>query len=190
MPRIFSAIELPDDLREELYRLHQPLPGARWVHPGNYHISLRYLGDIDRSAAREFIENLAGLEPDPFELRMVGLGVFGGYDPHAVWASVEPSSALTALARAHEKAARLAGFAPEKRPFTPHVTLARLRNSDTQRVARFLTRYGGYRSHPFLVTRTVVMSSRPVTGGGPYAVEDIFPMRGCGFAYEDQDVSW
>ncbi len=190
MPRIFSAIELPDDLRDELYRLHQPMPGARWVHRGNYHISLRYLGDIDRSAARSFGDNLADIEVDPFEIRVTGLGVFGGNDPRTVFAVVEPSAELEALARAHEKAARLAGFAPEKRPFRPHVTLARLKNSDPRPVARFLTRYGGYRSHPMLVTRTVVFSSRPVTGGGPYAIEDVFAMRGCGFAYEDQDEQW
>lgn len=190
MPRIFSAIELQDDLRDELYRLHQPLPGARWIHRDNYHISLRYLGDIDRSRAVEFMDALTLIDVDPFEIRVVGLGVFGGYDPHSVWASVETSPALEHLARAHEKAARQAGFVPEKRPFKPHVTLARLKHSDPAPVARFLTRFGGYRSQPMLVTRTVVLSSRPVTGGGPYAVEGVFAMRGCGFVYEDQDQHW
>jgi 2'-5' RNA ligase len=190
MPRLFTAIELPSELRGELYRLHQPLPGARWIHRDNYHVTLRFVGDIPRHEAREFADNLASIEVDPFELRITGLGVFGGNDPHAVWAAVDMSPALEELARAHEKAARNAGFPPEKRPFKPHVTLARLKHSNPQAIARFLTRYGGYRSQPIYVTRTVLMSSRPVTGGGPYAIEDIFPMRGGDFTFEDRDSVW
>lgn len=187
MPRMFSAIEVPDDVRAEINRLHNPLPGARWIHPGNYHITLRYLGDIERAQARDFIALLEEQEPEPFEVRIASVGAFGGHDPSTVFAAVEATPALEALARLHEKLARHVGFSPAKRPFRPHVTLARLKHSDPKPVARFLTRYGGYRSEPFFVARTVLFSSRPVTGGGPYATEAIFPMRGCGFAYDDHD---
>ncbi len=190
MPRLFTAIEIPDEIGEELHRLHLPLPGARWVKQESYHITLRFVGDINNAQAREFVANLAMIEPDGFELRLSGLGVFGGDDPHAIWAAVEPQPKLEELARAHEKAARNAGLAPETRAFRPHVTLARLKNSNAAAVARFLTRYGGYRSEPFFVTRTLLMSSRPGVGGGPYGIEDRFPMRGLGFLGEDGEVSW
>lgn len=190
MPRLFTAIEVPEEVCDELYRLRLPLPGARWVKPESYHITLRFAGDIGNVEAREFAANLAMIEPDGFELRLSGLGVFGGDDPHAIWAGVEPQPRLEELARAHERAARNAGLAPEKRPFKPHVTLARLRHSNVSAVARFLTRHGGYRSEPFFVTRTLLMSSRPSVGGGPYAVEDRFPMRGLGFLSEDGEISW
>jgi 2'-5' RNA ligase len=190
MPRLFTAIEIPDDIREELHRLHTPLPGARWIRPENYHITLRFAGDIDTAKAREFVANLANIEIDGFELRLSGLGAFGGDDPHAVWAGVEPNAKLDELARAHEKAARNAGIQPETRAFRPHVTLARLKHSNAEAVARFLTRYGGYRSEPFFVTRTLLMSSRPSVGGGPYGIEDRFPVRGMEFLSEDGEVSW
>lgn len=190
MPRLFTAIELPDEIRQELHRLHLPLPGARWIKPESYHLTLRFAGDIDNASAREFAAALADIECDGFEISLQGVGAFGGGDPSAVWAGVAPSQELEALARAHEKAARRAGLPPEKRPFKPHVTLARLKYSNPEAVARYLTRYGGYRSEPFFVVRTVLMSSRPSVGGGPYAVEDSFPMRGLGHMDEDEFSRW
>ena len=190
MPRLFTAIEIPDEIRDELYRLRMPLPGARWIKPESYHITLRFAGDIGNSEAREFVANLANIEIDGFELRLSGLGVFGGDNPHAIWAGVEPQPQLEELARAHEKAARNAALAPDTRAFRPHVTLARLKHSSVEAIARFLTRYGGYRSEPFFVTRTLLMSSRPSVGGGPYGVEDRFPVRGMEFLSEDGEASW
>jgi RNA 2',3'-cyclic 3'-phosphodiesterase len=192
MPRLFTAIELPDDICDELYRLRMPVPGARWIKPESYHITLRFAGDIGNAEAREFIANLARIEPDGFEIRLSGLGVFGGDDPHSIWVGVESKPELEELARAHEKAARNAGLAPDTRAFKPHVTLARLRHSNVDAIARYLSRYGGYRSEPFFVARTLLMSSRPSVGGGPYGVEDKFPMRGMGFLSDEAegDMSW
>lgn len=189
MPRLFTAIELPEEIAEELHRLRMPLPGARWLTPDNYHITIRFAGDIGNEVAREFAANLAGVETDGFEVRLSGLGAFGGDDPHVIFAAVEPEPNLVELAKAHEKAARKAGIAPDTRPFRPHVTLARLKNSSADAVARFLTRYSGYRSEPFFVARSVLMSSRPGVGGGPYAIEDRFPMRGMEFLSEDE-TNW
>lgn len=190
MPRLFTAIEIPDDIRDELHRLRLPLPGARWISPESYHITLRFAGDIDNAKAREFTANLTSIEIDGFELRISGLGAFGGDDPHSIWAGVEPEPKLDELVRAHEKAARNAGLAPETRAFRPHVTLARLRHSNAEAVARFLTHYSGYRSEPFFVARTLLMSSRPSVGGGPYGIEDRFPVRGMEFLSEDGEASW
>ncbi len=190
MPRLFTALEIPGDVGEELRRLHQPLPGARWVEADAYHLTLRFVGDVEGPVAREFIANLANVETDAFELTISGLGAFGGDNPHTVFAGVADSPGLDALAKAHEKAARAAGLPPEKRPFTPHVTLARLRNTGPAPVAQFLTRYSGYRSEPFFVAQAVLMSSRPGVGGGPYAIEDHFPLRGGLYAGDDFDAGW
>jgi RNA 2',3'-cyclic 3'-phosphodiesterase len=190
MPRLFTALQIPDDICAELHGLHQPLPGARWIEPQSYHLTLRFVGDIDRVVAREFADNLASVVIDAFELTIQGLGVFGGNDPRSIWAGVAPSGSLETLAKAHEKAARNAGIPPDKRPFTPHITLARLKNARPESIAQFLTRYSGYRSEPFFVGQAVLMSSRPGVGGGPYAVEDRFPLRGGLYMSEDQDAEW
>lgn len=190
MPRLFTALEIPADIAAELHGLHQPLPGARWIEPENYHVTLRFVGDIDRMQAREFAANLAEVSVDAFELTVSGLGAFGGNDPHAVWAGFAPSPALDALQRVHDKAARAAGLAPDKRPFKPHITLARLRNANVEAVARYLTRFGGYRSEPFFVGEALLMSSRPSVGGGPYGIEDRLALRGGLYLAEDGDASW
>lgn len=190
MPRLFTALEIPDDIAAELHGLHQPLPGARWIDPQHYHLTLRFVGDIDTMRAREFAANLAELSVDAFELTVSGLGAFGGNDPHAVWAGFAPSAGLDALARAHDKAARAAGIPPDKRPFKPHITLARMRNANVEAVARYLTRFGGYRSEAFFVGQAVLMSSRPGVGGGPYGIEDRFPLRGGLYVAEDGDATW
>lgn len=188
MPRLFTAVELPEDIVDRLARLKTPLPGARWIEPANLHLTLRFMGDIDNRAAREVVDGLAAIDCDPFEVRLAGLGVFGGNDPRAIWAGIEAGPQLEALARANERAARGAGLSPEGRNFKPHVTLARLTHSRDEALAKFLQRNGAFRTEPFLVTRFVLMSSRPHTGGGPYVVEDAFPMGG--FPAEPFEQDW
>jgi 2'-5' RNA ligase len=183
MPRLFTGIEIPAEQREELFRLRMPLPGGgRWIEPENYHLTLRFCGDIERPQAEELIDRLAGISMDAFEIRLSSIGSFGGRDPHSIWAGVEPSAELDALARANEKAARAVGLAPEPRAFKAHVTLARLKYASPVEVARVLGRIGAYRSEPFFVRRFVLFSSRPKVGGGPFAVEEAFPLRGGEFA--------
>lgn len=180
MPRLFTAIELPEDMRDDLSSMEQPLPGARWIDSDDMHITLRFVGDIDNPTAREFVELLAGIEVDAFHARLNGLGTFGGKDPRTIWAGVEAGPELDQLARAHERAARSAGLPAERRNFKPHVTIARLKHARDDVLARFLARCGGYRSEPFLVTHFTLFSSKPMTGGGPYVVEETFPLFGGG----------
>ena len=95
-----------------------------------------------------------------------------------LWAGVEAGEELSALVRAHDRAARAAGLEPEGRAFKAHVTLARMRGGRQHAVARFLEEHGALRTQPFTATRFVLLSARPGTGGGPYAVEAEFPFEG------------
>jgi 2'-5' RNA ligase len=192
MPRLFTGIELPTEQREELARLRQPLPGSsRWIEPENLHLTLRFAGDIDNAHAREFADRLAGITVDAFEIRLAGLGAFGGNEPRSLWAGIEAGPELEALARANERAARAAGLPPEGRTFKPHITVARLKHASARDVARILGRIGAFRGKPFTVGRFVLFSSRPKIGGGPYVVEEAFPLRGGEFAdYQDVEGGW
>lgn len=178
MPRLFVGLEIPDDIRQRLSRLTAPLPGAKWVDSRNYHLTLRFAGDIDNLAAREFADQLARIDIRCFTMRLKGLGSFGGADPRAIWAGVEATPELDELARAAERAARLAGLKPEPRAFIPHVTLARLKHSRDDAVARYLGRHATFRSHDIFVGRFVLFASKPLVGGGPYVIEDTFPLAG------------
>lgn len=187
MPRLFTGLELPPEVRATLAKVRLPLPGARWIEPENYHLTLRFFGDIDNRVARELDDFLGQIEFDGFAIRIAGLGAFGGNNPRTIWAAVAPSPELQALAQANERAARAAGLPPERRNFQPHITLARLKNSSPQAVARLLQRHGGLRTDPFWVERFVLFGSKPRTGGGPYTIEQTYQLGGFGWDTSDEE---
>lgn len=178
MPRLFTGIELPEPIRDTLSDLEVPIPGVNWIHSDNLHVTLRFAGDVDNGVAREFAELLAGIDIEAFEMRVAGVGTFGGKEPHTLWAGIEAGPELEALARANERAARGAGLKPVTRAFKAHITIARLKHPRIETLARFLTRNGLFRTDPVVVSRFVLYSSKPLVGGGPYVVEEAYPMSG------------
>ena len=185
MPRLFTAIEIPQPIRQRLSLIRAPFPGARWIAQEDMHVTLRFFGDIDGRTADEVADFLGGIRTRPFQMTIEDLGAFGGRDPHTLWAGVKRQDELDSLQYAHERAARAAGLAPETRAFKPHVTLARLRGVRERDVATFLQHNGGLRTEPFLVTRFVLLSARPGVGGPPYAIEAEYPFAGVDFGDED-----
>jgi 2'-5' RNA ligase len=177
MPRLFTGIEIPWSIGERLALMRSTLDGARWVEPSEYHITIRFFGDMDIHRARDLV---AALETapriQPFQLQLAGLGSFGGGEPRAIFVKVRGGEELEALQKSHERIARRHGFPPEPRKFTPHVTLARLRGTSPETVARYLDFYGGFFCEPFRVGKISLLSSRSGSGGGPYVVEDEFPL--------------
>jgi 2'-5' RNA ligase len=180
MPRLFTAIEIPEATRLRLSLFRAPIAGAKWVQPEDMHITLRFAGDIDGYTADELADLLADVSMPPFSVCIAGGGAFGGRDPRVLWAGVTASPPLDGLYRANERAARAAGLEPDPRDFRPHITLARMRRARQSEVARFLAENGDLRMEPFLVTRFVLLSAKPGSGGGPYAVEAAYPLRQAG----------
>jgi 2'-5' RNA ligase len=178
MPRLFTAIPLPAALADTLAGLSAPLAGARWIDPGDMHLTLRFAGDLDNRTADEFHAALSAIDEPAFTLKLAGFGAFGGQQPRTLWAGVAESRWLDALARANERAARSAGLPPERHGFKPHVTLARLKGTRPEAVARMLEGLGAFTSAPFPVESFSLFSSRPKVGGGPYVIEDTFRLRG------------
>jgi len=176
MPRLFTGLEIPARVAESLAIMRGGLPGARWVDPENYHLTLRFIGDIDDALAREIAGLLSRVRRRPFELRLDGLSSFGGRKPRALVAAVAPVAPLMELQAEHERLLQRLGLEPEGRKYTPHVTMARLRDSSSRQVADYLTARAHYRSAPFDVSRFVLFSSRASVGGGPYLVEAAYPL--------------
>ncbi|RAI43844.1 RNA 2',3'-cyclic phosphodiesterase [Rhodoplanes roseus] len=176
MPRLFTAIEIPAEIGERLALLRGGLPGARWIDPENYHLTLRFIGDIDDALARDVSQVLGGVRRPGFELHLDGLDAFGGRKPRAVIAAAPATAALVELQAEHERLMRRIGLAAEARKFTPHVTLARLRGVSSRQVADYLATRAGFRTLPFRAERFVLMSSRASVGGGPYVVEAAYPL--------------
>src|ERR1700685_3030479 len=171
MPRLFTALEIPRHVGDSLAIMRGGLPGARWIDPDNYHLTLRFIGDIDDALASDIAGLLGRVQRRPFELRLDGLTSFGGRKPRAVVATATPVAPLIELQAEHERLLQRIGLEPEGRKYIPHVTLARLRDASSLDVAEYLSARGLFRPPPFPVSRFVLFSSRNSVGGGPYVVE-------------------
>jgi 2'-5' RNA ligase len=176
MPRIFTGLEIPADIGRELSMLRGGLPGARWIDSENYHLTLRFIGDVDERVAHEVASLLGMVRRTALALRFDALASFGGRRPRALVATLAPSQALMDLQAEHERLMRRVGLDAEGRKFTPHVTLARLRESSSRQVADYLSVRTLMGMMPFTVSRFVLFSSRASVGGGPYIVEAAYPV--------------
>jgi RNA 2',3'-cyclic 3'-phosphodiesterase len=176
MPRLFTGLEIPTNIRQVLSTLRGGLPGARWVDSENYHITLRFIGDVDDEVARETASALEQVKRAMFELHLHGLASFGGRKPRALVANVSLSAPLIEAQAEQERLMQRIGLEPEGRRFMPHVTLARLRDTTSRQVADYLSTRGFFRTSNFKISRFVLFSSRNSIGGGPYIVEASYPL--------------
>lgn len=176
MPRLFTALEIPHNAALSLSLLRGGLPGARWVDTENYHLTLRFFGDIEGHVADEIADALDRVERSSFQLTLTGIGVFGSKKPRILWAGIAPSPALNALQGEIDRICRRLGVSADPRKFSPHVTLARLRDVSPDEVAAWLSARGNFSALPFKVSRFVMMSSRNSVGGGPYVIEESWPL--------------
>ncbi|MEM9999746.1 MAG: RNA 2',3'-cyclic phosphodiesterase [Pseudomonadota bacterium] len=172
MPRLFAAIEIPHHTAMMLSMLKGGLPGARWIDQENYHLTLRFMGDVEHHIADEILNTLRTIKRPKFELGLSGLGAFGGKKPHSVFAQPTGSPDLYDLQAEIARKCQRIGLPPDPRKFTPHVTIARLRKTSPEAVANYLSMRGGFYVAPFKVDRFVIMSSRESVGGGPYIIEE------------------
>ncbi|HZY12849.1 MAG TPA: RNA 2',3'-cyclic phosphodiesterase [Beijerinckiaceae bacterium] len=176
MPRLFTGLEIPADIATELSMLRGGLSGARWIDVENYHLTLRFIGDIDERTAIEVYSGLERVRRRPLSVTLNGLSTFGGDKPRAIVAKAKPEPPLVDLQAEHERLMRRIGIPPEPRKFVPHVTLARLRQASAMAVADYLGARGYFPGRTFEANRFVLFSSRASTGGGPYVVEAAYPL--------------
>jgi 2'-5' RNA ligase len=134
--RSFIAIELPESITSALAQLQQELKksGAdiRWVKPGNIHLTLKFLGDIDEDIVDDIVRVIKGTcnNYESFNLAIQGAGVFPkGKSPRVIWVGVNGNPSVNGIKGEIESGLTPLGFEQEKRKFTPHLTLGRFRSS-------------------------------------------------------------
>ncbi|NYZ13034.1 RNA 2',3'-cyclic phosphodiesterase [Azospirillum sp. RWY-5-1] len=160
MLRLFVALDFPDDIRRRLAGLGGGVPGARWTEEENLHLTLRFIGEVPDDMAGDIDAALAGVTAPAFDLTLDGVGVFGaGRASRVLWAGVERSEPLIHLQSKIESALVRAGLAPEERKFTPHVTLARLKDAPQDRIGRFIAERGLFRAGPFPIDQFTLYRS-------------------------------
>jgi 2'-5' RNA ligase len=164
--RLFVALDLPPALRTRLSFLAGGLPGVRWVPPENYHVTLRFIGELPRWRAEEVDQSLANIRAPGFALQLAGVGAFAkGGRVTALYIGVERNAALEHLQAKVERALQNAGVEGERRRYVPHVTMARLEGARGEgvpeaKVAAWVQSHNLFRSTPTTVEHFTLFSSQ------------------------------
>lgn len=171
MIRLFVALRPPAPVRDMLADIMDGVPGARWQDDEQLHLTLRFVGEVERPQAEDLAACLAQVHAPAPVVALAGVGAFehrGRVD--ALWAGVGPVEPLNALNAKVERACVRAGLAPERRAFKPHVTVARLPRSvgGLQEVANWRATHGALSSPPFELPHLVLYQSRLGREGASY----------------------
>lgn len=179
MYRLFVAIDMPPDIRSVLSGICFGVPGAKWIPDEQLHLTLRFIGEVDGGVFRDIREALADIEAKSFAVRLKGVGHFPPRKaPRVLWAGIEPAAPVAALRNRVEAVLVRLGLEPEKRKFSPHITLARLRESPLGKVSRFLAANSMFATAEFRVPAFHLYSSTLTPKGAfhekqaTYALED------------------
>jgi 2'-5' RNA ligase len=176
--RLFVALAIPERIAQGLMLLQGGVPGARWQSREQLHLTLRFIGDVDGSDARALDDALAGIEAPAFELQLHGVGQFGNKQPHTLWAAARKHEMLDHLQRKVDTAIRRVGQPQDAHKFMPHVTVARLRHPELEKVREWLTTHALFTSDEFRVDAFCLYSSKLTSDGSVYRIEQHYPLRG------------
>lgn len=169
MIRLFVGIPLPGDVRQHLHLLAAGLEGAHWISPENMHLTLRFIGEIDEHRADDINDALNAIHEPSFDISLNGIETFGrGHMVHTLWAAVKSEPGLVHLQGNIESALVRAGLEPERRKYTPHVTVARVRKSPKGKVAAWLADHAGFNLPSFPVDQFVLYRSHLGHNGAHY----------------------
>ncbi len=177
--RVFAGLPLPEEVRVRLGGLCAGIDGARWISKENFHLTLHFIGDVDRDMAEEIDAELSHIDFPAFDLHLTGVGYFGKANkPRALWVGTESSHALNELQERVGSALRRAGVKLEGRKFKPHVTLARIKQIKINDLGSFLERNGDFSHPPLLIDNFILFRSHLGHTGAYYEPLAAYPLRG------------
>lgn len=174
MPRLFAAIRPPKPIRERLLAVMGGIRGARWQDDDQLHLTLRFIGEVDRHVAVDVLAALAAIRHPAFDLALAGMGSFDRRgETETLWAGVTPHDQLKALHKKVDQACQRAGLEPERRAYSPHITLARLKRGAGP-IQPFAERSGSLSSAPFTADCFCLFESELTPEGAIYSVIEQF----------------
>ncbi len=177
MRRLFIAVDLPDDRTRALTALRDDELPARWTPAEQLHITLRFIGEAGEAAADELRRALRHIDAGSFTLSGSGLDVFPSRRrPRVLVARIGEAPPLAALQAEVERVAQAQGFAPEKKPFNPHVTFARLKRARPRDVRQFLKSNAGVTIEPFEITAFHLYRSDLLPTGAEHTVLESYEL--------------
>src|SRR5206468_1626065 len=168
MHRLFAAIRPPQHILDLLIDAMDDSPEFRWQDEEQLHLTLRFIGEVDRPVADDLASALGSVRAGCFPARINGVGRFEQRNSGALWAGVEPKEPIAALAAKVERVCQSVGLEAERRAYHPHITLARWKGRRTREVASYLERHRGLVSDPWEVDAFILFESRLSKHGAHY----------------------
>jgi len=176
--RLFVAIDFPDDIKDRVGALKAEIPTARWVSRDQMHLTLFFIGETERIQAVK--EALAAVKAAPFDLTLSGVGRFPPGDrkpPRVLWVGIQPQLALNHLQTRVAEGLTAIDFEAEVHPFSPHLTLARLKTErPSPETAQFLAANQAFQSGPIFISSFTLYSSTLSSDGARYTHQAIYPL--------------
>jgi 2'-5' RNA ligase len=176
MHRLFVAIRPPESVRDLLIDAMDDSGELSWVADDNLHVTLRFIGEVERPVANDLADTLGRIRFTPFELRLSGVGRFDRRSGGALWAGIEPRKPVAELAAKVDRACVAAGLEPEHRAFHPHITLARYKRRSADAASDFERRRSDLLSEPFAVDRFILFESHLSRHGAHYKEVAVYPL--------------
>ncbi|MBU0729795.1 MAG: RNA 2',3'-cyclic phosphodiesterase [Proteobacteria bacterium] len=177
MIRLFVAIDLPDFIREQLGILYYGLPGAKWIEKDQLHLTIRFIGEVDGATFKDISNTLTNITTQAFPMHLESIGFFPPRKtPRVLWAGTGNNPSLMHLRNKIETTLVRAGIEPEQRKFSPHITLARLKDTPIQRLGNFLAGNSLFRTEEFQVEEFHLYSSKLTSKGALHSIENTYPL--------------
>jgi 2'-5' RNA ligase len=179
MIRLFAAVDLPDSVKDSIRGICGGLPGARWVDVKQLHLTLRFIGEVDNGLFGSIRASLGEISGSSFSLAVEGTGCFPPKrTPHVLWVGARGNGALSRLAEEIEKTLVLKnGIEPERRPFSPHITIARFKNPSPAKIAEYMARHRDFRTGTFTVNEFHLYSSTLSPAGAVHRKEASYRLK-------------
>ncbi|MDG5815482.1 RNA 2',3'-cyclic phosphodiesterase [Chitinispirillales bacterium ANBcel5] len=178
MPRLFVAIDLPEDIKDQLIETYHAIPGAKWIDEKQLHLTLRFIGDVQNDIADRIHLSLKSVSSSSFSMALKGVGYFPPKrHPRVLWFGIAENPELLQFQAKIDKVITEAGIAPEGRKYSPHITVARLNKSPLERIVNFISANSLFSTDSFTVTEFHLYSSTLGKEGAHHIKEATYPLR-------------
>jgi len=178
MARLFVGLPLPEAVADRLGAVCGGVPGARWLRPDQFHLTLRFIGEVDGGVFDDLRFELGRVRSAAFAMGLSGIDLLGNRRrAHVLFAAVPSCPPMFELQARIEAAVCRVGLPPERRRFAPHVTLARLNGAPPAKVCDYLGQFGLFQAGPFAVERFALFSSHLSRSGSIYRAEATYPLQ-------------
>lgn len=179
--RLFVAIPLPEEVKMQLQQLQEPVDGLQWQRPDQYHLTLRFIGEVSDNMTRRVEDELNQVDTSPFDIQLTGLGYFPQSSiPKVIWAGVKKNKRLTELQSQVEQACQRAGLEPDNRSYQPHITLGRNKEASKTKLRSLLDRYRHIRADAIPVTSFNLYTSELIRKGAIHRIRRKYPFQKSG----------